>query len=92
MSLELICNELFITKSYLNKLFNLYLKMSPGKYIASKRLSAAQKEIRAGVNPTEVFAKVGFGEYSTFYRSYRAYFGYPPSEEKGRVVVRNIDL
>ena len=92
LSLELICKELFITKGYLNKLFNRYLKISPAKYITSKRLSFAQKELRLGANPTEVFARVGFSEYSTFYRSYKAYFGYPPSEEQSRVAVRRIDF
>jgi AraC-like DNA-binding protein len=91
LSLELICNELFITKSYLHKLFNKDLKMSPGKYISSKRLLAAQRLLREGASPTEIFEKMGYSEYSTFYRSYRDYFGYPPSEEKDRIIRRRID-
>ena len=92
LSLEIICNELFVTKSYLHKLFNKYLKMSPGKYITSKRLLLAQKELREGSNPTEIFGQLGYGEYSTFYRSYKDYFGYPPSEEKERIIRRRIDF
>lgn len=91
LSIEIICDYLFITKSHLNKLFNRYLGISPGKYITTKRLVAAQKEIRNGEMPTQVFSKFGFLEYSTFYRNYKEYFGYSPSEENDRVIIRQID-
>lgn len=91
LSVNAICDNLFITKSYLNKLFNRYLKVSPGKYVTTKRLVAAQKEIRNGESPTKVFSKFGFLEYSTFYRNYKDYFGYSPSEENDKVIIRQID-
>ena len=91
LSVDTICDNLFITKSYLNKLFNRYLKVSPGKYVTTKRLVAAQKEIRNGESPTKVFSKFGFLEYSTFYRNYKDYFGYSPSEENDKVIIRQID-
>lgn len=92
LCVEKICNELFITKSYLNKLFNRYLRITPGKYVTSKRLIAAQREIISGINPTQVFEKFGFLEYSTFYRNYKDYFGYSPSEENSKVIERRIDI
>lgn len=78
--IEEICRELFITKSHLHHLFIKHLKISPKKYITSKRLALAQREICAGVKPTEVYAKCGFSDYSAFYRAYRAHFGHKPSE------------
>ncbi len=91
LSIEVICDNLFITKSYLNKLFNRYLRISPGKYVTTKRLNAAQKEIRNGESPTKIYSKFGFLEYSTFYRNYKEYFGYSPAEENDKIIIRQIE-
>lgn len=77
--LEEICRELFITKSHLHHLFMKHLNITPKKYISSKRLAMAQREISFGAKPTEVYTKCGFSDYSTFYRAYKNQFGYPPS-------------
>lgn len=92
LDIKTICDELFITKSYLNKLFNQYLRMTPAKYVMSKRLIAAQGEISAGESPTKIFHKFGFSEYSTFYRNYKEYFGYSPSEENNNTIKNKIDI
>lgn len=92
LCLDILCNKLFITKSYLNKLFNRYLRISPKKYIISKRLIAAQNKISEGAIPTSVYEECGFKEYSTFYRNYKDYFGYSPSEEPDMKIVRKIDI
>jgi len=77
-----ISNALFITDSYLLKIFSTQLKTSPKKYLISKRLHAARKEILLGAKPTQIFLKVGFSDYSSFYRSYVNFFGHSPSMEK----------
>ncbi len=76
-----ISRELFVTDSYLYEIFKKHLKTSPKKYINSKRLYIAKNEISLGRKPTEVFSKVGFSDYTSFYRNYTALFGYPPSKE-----------
>jgi AraC-like DNA-binding protein len=91
-TIEDLCNELFVSKSYLHQLFLRHMQMSPQKYVNSKRLLMAQKEIRAFAKPTEVFAKCGFSDYSSFYRAYKKFFGYPPSEEHDRKIFRVIDF
>lgn len=78
--LEEICKELFITKSHLHHLFIKHLNITPKKYIATKRLAMAQREISFGAKPTEIYTKCGFSDYSAFYRAYKNQFGYPPSE------------
>ena len=78
--LEDICQELFVTKSHLHHLFIKHLNITPKKYISSKRLAIAQREISFGVKPTEVYTKCGFSDYSSFYRAYKNQFGYAPSE------------
>lgn len=76
-----ICKELFITKSHLHHLFIKHLNITPKKYITSKRLAMAQREISFGGRPTEIYVKCGFSDYSAFYRAYKKQFGCPPSEK-----------
>ena len=81
-NMEQVANALFVTESYLYRIFKRELKTTPLKYITEKRLIAAQSLLRQGVPPTKVYEECGFEDYSSFYRSYRAYFGYAPSQEK----------
>lgn len=76
-----IASALFITESYLFKLFRTELGQSPKKYINDKRLLAAQQMLREGRRPTEAYAACGFGDYVSFYRGYKRLFGCAPSEE-----------
>lgn len=81
ISIDDICKNLFITKSHLHHLFITHLKISPKKYITSKKLSLAQRRLRNGARPSEVCNLLGFSEYSTFFRDYKKHFGHSPSEE-----------
>ena len=77
-----IASALFITESYLFKLFRTELGQSPKKYVNDKRLLAAQQMLREGRRPTEAYAVCGFRDYVSFYRGYRRLFGRAPSEER----------
>ena len=90
-SVEALCNELYISKSYLLKLFNTHMQMSPKKYILSRRMIRAQSFLRSGEKPTEIFSSCGFSDYSSFFRSYKSFFGYSPSEEIHTQKIRKID-
>ena len=79
--IEEICNELYITKSHLHHLFSEHMNTSPKKYITTKRLALAQREIISGGKPTDVYLRCGFSDYSSFYRAYCKYFGRSPSEK-----------
>lgn len=78
---EQIAQALYISPSYLFYLFRTTLHQTPKKYITDKRLLAAQLQIRAGGKPTVVYQNCGFRDYTTFFRSYTAYFGHTPSQE-----------
>ena len=78
---EEIAQALYISPSYLFYLFRTTLHQTPKKYITDKRLLAAQRQILAGGKPTEVYKVCGFRDYTTFFRSYTAYFGHNPSME-----------
>jgi AraC-like DNA-binding protein len=79
LSVEGICAELFVTKSHLHHVFKNELGTTPKKYITEKRLALARREINAGEKPTEVYIKLGFPDYSTFFRAYKKHFGVTPS-------------
>lgn len=83
--IDSICRQLHITNSYLHQLFMEHLQISPKKYINMKRLMKARLAIRAGSKPTAVYADCGFQDYCSFYRNYRKFFGYPPSEESEKI-------
>ncbi|MBQ2033045.1 MAG: helix-turn-helix transcriptional regulator, partial [Alistipes sp.] len=75
-SIDKICSELYISRAYLHKLFTATLGTSPMKYIKTKRLLAAREMIRIGEKPTNMYLKVKYNDYTTFFRAYRDFFGY----------------
>lgn len=79
-----IAQKLYVTESYLYRLFKKELLTTPGKYITEKRLLAARNMLLQGKNPTQVYISCGFSDYSAFYRNYQSFFGYPPSKEEGQ--------
>lgn len=90
LGIDTICEELYITKSHLHHLFIKHLQISPKQYILSKKLAMAQRELRSGSKPTDVYLTCGFTDYSTFYRDYKKHFGYAPSDEANVKIIREI--
>ena len=80
-SVDEICREIYVTKSHLHHLFMENLRITPKRYIKEKRLIRARRRILDGEKPTTVFRDCGFGDYASFYRNYKAYYGYAPSSE-----------
>ena len=78
---EEIAGHLFVSASYLFRLFQRELHQTPKKYILEKRLLLAQKKLSLGEKPTEVCEACGFCDYTTFYRNYIAFFGHSPSKK-----------
>ena len=79
-----VAGAVFVTDSYLFRLFKRELFKSPKKYITEKRLLAAQKLIRKGKRPTEASVECAFDDYTTFYRNYVELFGKKPSDDASR--------
>lgn len=73
--IEEIAEHLFVSESYLFRLFQKELHQTPKKYIMEKRLLLAQKMIRDGEKPTTVCERCGFGDYTTFYCNYITFLG-----------------
>lgn len=76
-----VAESLFVTESYLFRLFKKELKITPKKYVTDKRMLWAQNMLKLGKTPTQVYIECGYSDYTAFYRSYVKFFGCPPSEE-----------
>ncbi|MBP3591266.1 MAG: helix-turn-helix transcriptional regulator [Clostridia bacterium] len=70
-----------LSKSSVCHLFSEKMKISPKQYILQKKLALAQKLITEGVPPTEAALRIGYEDYSNFYRAYRHQFGKKPSHK-----------
>ena len=75
-----VAADLFVSESYLFRLFKRELHQTPQKYIREKRLMLARKMLSEGERPTAVCTRCGFSDYTTFYRNYLAFFGSSPSK------------
>ncbi len=80
-NIQEVCNALYITPSYLFRLFKNELKTSPKKYLLEKRLIMAQNMLILGGKPTIVYEECGFNDYTAFYKNYIKFFGHSPSKE-----------
>ena len=83
--IEEIAEHLFISEGYLFRIFRRELRQTPHRYVLDKRLLMAERMIREGERPTEVCRACGFGDYTAFWRNYRAYFGRRPGEREGAI-------
>ena len=81
-----ICEDCFLSRAQLNRLFRYATGTSVWQYITTKLLLQAKMLIRAGERPTDVYEKCGFSEYSSFYRAYKAKFGNSPEQDKAKSV------
>lgn len=77
-----VAHHLFISESYLFKIFKRELHKTPKEYIMEKRLLMSNQKILSGESATVICDEMGFGNYTTFYRNYVSYFGYPPTRKK----------
>ncbi len=82
LSVENIAGALFLSPSSLCHKFSKYMKTGIMKYVKKKRAIIADKMLRQGVKPTAVATLCGYGDYSSFYRSYKEVFGVAPNRNK----------
>ena len=90
ISIDDICANLYISKCHLHHLFINLLKVSPKKYINTKRLTEARNLIRSGHKPNDIYSACGFTDYGTFYRNYKNHFGHIPSKENEYEIERKM--
>ena len=83
---RMTAKRFFISKYYLCHLFRKHTGVTVLAYLNSKRIAMAHHLISKGEPPTEVAYRVGFQDYSTFYRAYKKETGQAPTEVASRPV------
>ncbi|MBQ8431317.1 MAG: helix-turn-helix transcriptional regulator [Clostridia bacterium] len=82
LSLEELSRRFFVSKYHLCRAFRQYTGNTFLSYVTTKRILLAQRLIESGEAATEVAYRVGFRDYSAFYRAYRKQTGHAPAWER----------
>ncbi len=79
ISLDKLAKRFFVSKYYLCRAFKKHNGVSVHGYINRKRIMYAKQLIESGETASGAAYKVGFGDYSAFYRAYVKIVGNSPS-------------
>ncbi len=79
ISLDQLAKKFFVSKYYLCRAFKKHNGISVHGYILQKRVIYAKQLIEAGETASGAAYKVGFGDYSAFYRAYVNIIGKAPT-------------
>lgn len=83
-NLDVLEQEFFFSKSYINRIFKQSTGSSVWDYIVLKRLLLARAMLREGKQAAIVASECGFCDYSSFYRQYSRRFGTSPQKARRR--------
>lgn len=79
ISLDMLARRFFVSKYYLCRAFKKHNGVSVHGYINHKRVMYAKQLIEQGETASCAAYKVGFGDYSAFYRAYVKIIGKAPT-------------
>lgn len=79
VSLDKLARRFFVSKYYLCRAFKSYSGISIHAYINQKRIIYAKGLIESGMTASGAAEKVGYGDYSAFYRAYVKIVGKSPT-------------
>lgn len=79
ISLDMLAKKFFVSKFYLCRAFKKHNGISVHGYINQKRVMYAKQLIELGESASSAAYKVGFGDYSAFYRAYIKLIGRSPT-------------
>ncbi len=82
LSVASIAEQFYLSKYHMMRLFRSGTGTSINAYITRRRLLLARELIGQGLSATESCFRSGFGSYSSFTRSYGAFFGTTPTGRK----------
>ena len=80
LSLDDLANRFFISKYHLSREFQRLVGTSVHRYIVQKRLVMAKQMLSTGMPSSDVYQHCGFGDYSNFYRAFKAEYQISPKE------------
>ena len=83
VTLASLADHFFLSKGYLNTLFKKATGTTVKDYVRTRRLNHVRMLLSAGIPATQAAARAGFGDYTTFYRTYVQAYGHAPSQDGG---------
>ena len=84
ITLDDIATRFFVSKYYLCRAFKKHNGISIHGYINQKRVLYAKQLIESGESASGAAYRVGFGDYSAFYRAYVKIIGRSPTAQSER--------
>ena len=84
ITLESIAAYFFVSKFHLCRAFKERNGITVMEYLTRKRILLAKQWIAKGDSASSVAYRVGFADYSTFFRAYRKIMGCSPTESKAK--------
>ena len=69
-----------VSESSINQLFRKRMNVSFYRFVTQRRLIAAKILLQEGQPAEQISARVGFGDYSSFYRAFKREYGISPAE------------
>lgn len=79
LTLDSVCEQFYISKSQLQRLFKKATGTTLWHYVTIKRLALACQLLESGEQPTHIYSRCGFADYSTFYRAFVKTYGHAPT-------------
>lgn len=75
-----IAARFWVSQSTVSQIFRKKLSVSFYRYVTLRRLSEAKVLIKSGIPMEQVSISVGFQDYSSFYRAFKAEYGMSPAQ------------
>ena len=75
-----LARKFFVSNSTISHLFKQKMGVSLYRYVTQRRLIAAKSMIGEKLPLEEIARRVGFADYSTFYRAFKQEFGISPRQ------------
>lgn len=81
LSVAALAQKMHASASTITHLFKKTMGISVHRYVRQRRLIYGHNLILAGNKPSKIYGDCGYRDYSSFYKAYVLFFGYPPSSE-----------
>ncbi len=80
ITVDALARHFYVSSSTISHLFKQKMGVSLYRYVTQRRLIAAKKMIGEKIPMEEIAHRVGFTDYSTFYRAFKQEFGISPRQ------------
>lgn len=81
ITLQDIADRFFLSKDYCNRLFKKTTGVTIMQYVLYNRIFCAKQLLAKGCSAVETAQRVGFSDYSSFFRAYRKITGRSPRDD-----------